>query len=64
MATSCKLTFKESLGDLTQHVLLPHELFAALFHSCPSIWRKSNMPDVERLERFWQLNRDHPAFQD
>lgn len=64
MATSCKLTFKESLGDLTQHVLLPHKLFAALFHSCPSIWRKSIMPDVERQERFWQLNRDHPAFQD
>ena len=64
VATPCKLTFKESLGDLTQHVLLPHELFAALFHSYPSIWHKSIMPDVDRLERFWQLNSDHPAFRD
>ena len=64
MATPCKLTFKESLGDLTQHVLLPHELFAALFHAYPSIWRTSIMPNVERLEQFWEQNSGHPAFQE
>lgn len=46
---------------LPQSFLLPHELFARVFHCFKDTWRKCVVPSTARLEEFWRSNCEHPA---
>lgn len=63
MAMSCRLPFKAPHDTLSQCMLMPHELFASIFHYYPETWKTCVLPSEERLEQFWQNNRSHPAME-
>ena len=46
-----------------QAFLLPHEMFAAIYHNYPEIWRTSISPDVTKLVEFWNAQTGHPQMQ-
>ena len=39
---------------------LPHDMFAAIYHNYPEIWRTSISPDVTKLVEFWNAQTGHP----
>ena len=43
-----------------QHILLPHETFATLFHMYPAAWKERVVPSQEALSKFWKEVSDHP----
>ena len=47
-----------------QHMLLPHETFATLYHAYPSYWKERILPQQESLQRFWAQMSDHPMMVD
>ena len=58
----CKLLFKQPLHWLSQAMMLPHELFACIYTNFKTTWNKRILPSRERLQRFWNTNKEHPAF--
>ena len=54
------MPFKAPLGDRMQSVLLPHEMFASLYHNYPDAWKKYIVPDTARLGLFWAKMQHHP----
>ena len=46
-----------------QGILLPHELFANLYHSASyrHIWETSLVPDAKFISRFWKMSKGHPG---
>ena len=49
---------------LPQAMLLPRMVLADLYHSYPAAFATYIMPagGVEKLQQFWQLQKQHPAF--
>ena len=62
LPTLSQLPFREPCSSLQQAFLLPHELFASIWSSYPSTWKKCVVPDEQVLESFWRHNENHPAF--
>lgn len=54
------MPFKAPLGDRLQSVLLPHEMFASLYHDYPEAWKTYIVPDIATLSMFWAAARHHP----
>ena len=54
------MPFKAPLGDRMQSVLLPHEMFASLYHNYPDAWTKYIVPDTATLGLFWAAMQHHP----
>lgn len=58
----CRLTFKQPYNQQIQMMLLPHELFSALFHSYKDAWSSMIVPNESRIKEFWDLQVLHPAY--
>jgi hypothetical protein len=58
----CKvvLPFGRQLGDQTQTILLPHEVFSSIYHKYKDTWQKSILPSQDVLTSFWDANQGHP----
>lgn len=56
-----KIPFKKPLNLLSQAILLPHELFAAIWEWYPNTWGKHILPAGERLRAFWRSKKNHPS---
>ena len=56
-----ELPFKGK-GMQMQKILLPHEMFACLYHNYPEAWKRIMLPSEEKLSKFWQAQQDHPNF--
>ena len=54
------MPFKAPRGDRVQSVLLPHEMFASLYHDHPEVWKKYIVPDIATLSMFWAAMQHHP----
>ena len=54
-----QMPFKD-VGLQLQEVMLPHEMFAAVYHKYPQSWQKVIMPNAEKLEFFWEAQENHP----
>ena len=61
-AMEIKMRFK--MGEFSQQIMLPHELFSALFHSYGPAFRSHILPRPEELEPFWTKIAGHPALED
>lgn len=55
-----KLDYKMGLGEQTSAVLLPHEMFSAIYECYPEAWQHFVAPGTERLEEFWESQAGHP----
>ena len=58
------MPFKQPLGDAPQGILLPHEMFAALFHNYQNTWKRSVVPSDKALRAFWTDVDMHPQMRD
>lgn len=54
------IPFKDPLGNSPQGILLPHEMFSALYHNYPETWRRSLVPNERALPKFWNNVAGHP----
>ena len=59
-----KLPYKMGFGEQTTAILLPHEMFAAIYHSYPDAWQTSICPGAMRLGEFWDSQASHPQMGD
>ena len=59
-----KVTMKLTAGAVMQAIMLPHMLFATIYHDYPSTWRKRICPSSEVLVEFWQTAKNHPQMKD
>ena len=50
-----KIPFKSPWNMMLQAVILPHILFSSIFSCYKATWEKSICPNVEALERFWNV---------
>lgn len=59
----CKMKFAGKLGEQTQEMLLPHEMFAA-FYSNTKFWQTVILPDEDHPLTFWHAQREgkHPQW--
>ena len=57
---SVSMPFANNLGEQTQAILLPHEMFASIYRSYRDTWETSLVPSVDRLESFWKAVERHP----
>lgn len=64
MAPSTKafIKFKAPYGNQLQSMLLPHQLFSTLYHEYHASWKQIILPSKARLEEFWHLQKQHPAY--
>ena len=46
-----------------QYFLLPHEMFACIYHNYKNLWNTAIVPSVDRVKRFWRSMRLHPSMQ-
>ena len=44
-----------------QYFLLPHEMFACIYHSDQHVWNRAIVPSVDRARKFWRSMRLHPS---
>jgi hypothetical protein len=54
------LPFKEPLGTKPQAFLLPHAMFADMYHNYPEHWRQHVLPSATELGKFWAAVESHP----
>ena len=54
------MVFKNSADDKVQKVMLPHELFSAIYNSYPQAWDKIMIPNNQKLVEFWNAQENHP----
>ena len=59
-----KLPYKQPVGEVLQSMMLPHELFSAIFTHYPATWTKSMHSSHEACEHFWTSMEGHPAVTD
>ena len=45
-----------------QGVLLPHEVFANIYHRFPMYFKKMFVPSADKLKEFWRRMAGHPNF--
>ena len=60
---SCMLPFKAPWQKQLSTMLLPHQLFANLFHNYGAVFEQIVVPNRRALTEFWSLQRNHPAFE-
>jgi hypothetical protein len=53
-----QIPFKQGLK--LQRILLPHEMFAAIFTHYPEAWCRVINPEASKLVSFWQAQATHP----
>ncbi|CAE7818735.1 unnamed protein product [Symbiodinium sp. KB8] len=58
-AYTAKVPFKK-IGEATQHFLLPHELFSAMYNQVPNAFAHSMMPNPDDVPHFWEAVKEHP----
>ena len=46
-----------------QGMMLPHEVFSAIYHHYPRAWKQRILPDTTELKQFWAEMQDHPQFE-
>ena len=51
-------------GVFDQMVLLPHEMFAAIYHYYPQTWQKIICSSADELEKFWNLQDGNILLED
>lgn len=58
-----KMRFRPPMGEQVQEMLLPHEMFAALFKN-KTTWKKVIVPNNDLPLKFWTCQRDakHPQW--
>ena len=54
------IPFKPPLGDAPQGLLLPHEMFSAVYHGYPETFKRSILNNAAALEGFWTSVEQHP----
>lgn len=55
-----KMNFGAGLGEQTQAILLPHEMFANIYHHYKPTWNRTVLPNTNRLQEFWSFMDSHP----
>lgn len=65
-ASLCRCTmyykFHKKITSSSQHMLLPHELFATLHSDYPDVFRQQILGgDPGNVERFWHCMKNHPG---
>ena len=58
----CYIPFEGFEKPVFQSMLMPHILFADLYHKYPKAWKASVLPDPEKITEFWKLQENHPAW--
>ena len=48
-------------GLVTQAMMLPHEMFSAIYHRYRAVWEKCICPSGDAAHSFWRTNVMHPA---
>jgi hypothetical protein len=59
----CLLPYKTSpmvVADKAAGILLPHEMFASIYHNYPAIWHSRIVETNTVLEEFWDAMDGHP----
>lgn len=58
-----KVPLKGHADDVLQGMILPHELFSAIYNFYPDTWSRSILPDndMDNLENFWSAVDGHPS---
>ena len=59
----CSLPYKIAplvIKERPASVLLPHELFANIYHKYPKVWGTRIVESQESLESFWDAMEGHP----
>ena len=51
------------IEDVNQWLLLPHVLFAHIYHNFKEVWQKRFVGNAEQLSGFWDCQVDNPQFQ-
>lgn len=60
-----KMKFAAPLGLQDQEMLLPHALFADIYHKYPRTWRMTIRGESGKLDEFWAVQSlHHPLLQD
>ena len=57
------IPFARNLGNQNQSILLPHEVFASMYHSYKNAWSSSILPDTNKMREFWESSQNHPNMQ-
>ncbi|CAE7578117.1 unnamed protein product [Symbiodinium sp. CCMP2592] len=58
-----EVNMRFKMGDFRQQILLPHEMFSALFRSYGPAFRSHILPRPEELNNFWTKVAGHPALE-
>ena len=59
-----KIDLKAPMSTSIQGIMLPHEMFSAIFHFYPKVWLSSIMPSKETLKKFWGAVSGHPQMKE
>ena len=59
-----KIPFKDYDEDPVTSILLPHEVFAALYANYNGAWNKVIADGGDSIEEFWDAQENHPNMQD
>ena len=54
------IPFAPALGEVLQGILLPHEMFSAIFHHYPNTFKKCILNSEDSLNAFWNSVSQHP----
>ena len=61
-AFTTQVQFKDEWGLQLQSMLLPHMIFADLYHRYPVAFRRYMLPDPNLLGEFWQRQKGHQGY--
>ena len=59
--TMCTTSKKGIFAERPMEMLLPHEMFATIFHNYKSHWHKHICPSQDDIAAWWRDVRDHPS---
>lgn len=54
------MPFAPPVGEFMQGILLPHEMFSAMYHQYPNTFKKSVLNSEDALKSFWNSVAQHP----
>ena len=60
ITASIPLKLQGGVRDIEQCIVLPHVLFAQIYHEYPAVWKKRILPSTEALQEFWDDMQTHP----
>ena len=58
------LQFKQPWGNQPQLMMLPHQMFSALYENYHEAFQRFVVPNEDVLEEFWRRQRKHPQYKD